>query len=119
MLDINYFKTKLEEEKTGLEKDLSKIAHRNPQDSEDWQTTPEDLNIMISDKNELADVFEESANKEAVEKELEEKLNKVKDAIQKIKGKTYGICKEGCKIEEKRLRADPTALTCIKHSKSA
>jgi len=116
-MDTKYFKTKLEEEKNDLEKELSKIAHQDPQNPEDWKTNPEELNVRVSDQNELADVFEESANKEAIEKELETRLNKVKDALKRIKENKYGTCeKSGCPIEKKRLEANPTATTCIKHS---
>lgn len=117
-MDTKYFKQKLEEEKNRIEKYLSKIARPNPDNSGDWQTTAEDLNVMPADKTELADVFEEAANKEAIEIELEEQLDKIKTALQKIEEKKYGVC-EVCrgKIEEKRLKANPTAETCIKHAK--
>ena len=115
-MDINYFKNSLEEEKNKLEKQLSEIASPNAKDPSDWETDKDDLNVMTSDKNELADVFEESANKEAIEFQLEDRLNKVKAALQNIENGTYGICKEGCKIDEKRLKANPAADTCVKHS---
>lgn len=118
MIDVNYFKTKLEQEKQGLEEELSNIARRDRRDPDDWKTTPEDLNIMPADQNELADVFEETFNKEAIEVELEERLNKVKAALKRIDEGNYGICEvDGCKIEEKRLEANPAAATCIKHAK--
>jgi RNA polymerase-binding transcription factor DksA len=116
-MDTNYFKTKLEEEKTKLERELSRIARRDPQNPEDWKTKPEDYNIIVSDKNELADTFEESANKEALEVELEDRLNFVNEALKKIEENKYGVCEAGgCPIEKKRLEADPAAKTCIKHS---
>ncbi|MBU2633360.1 hypothetical protein KJ751_02535 [Patescibacteria group bacterium] len=116
-MDTKHFKTKLEDEKKKLEEGLSKIAHKDPKDPDNWETDPEELNIMASDKNEVADVFEESANKEGVEIELEERLNRVKVALRRIEDGTYGVCKEGCKIEEKRLEANPAAETCIEHAK--
>lgn len=116
-MDTNYYKIKLEEEKDRLETELSKIAEPNPQNPDDWQTKREDLNIMVADKNELADVFEESANREGVERELEDRLNKIKAAIKRIASETYGVCEvEGCPIEKKRLEANPEATTCIKHA---
>jgi len=117
-MDIKYFKTKLEEEKRKLEKNLSRIAKPDPEDPGDWKTTRDELNVMVSDKNELADVFEESANKEAVEMEIENRLNMIKEALQRIENGTYGTCEQGCKIEEKRLEANPAATTCIKHSRN-
>jgi len=118
-MDIKHFKTKLEEEKKKVEEGLSKIAHQDPKNPDDWKTNPEELNVMTSDRNELADVFEESANKEAIEIEMEDRLNKIKSALQRIEDGAYGICKEGCKIEEKRLEANPAAETCIEHAKDA
>lgn len=117
---MNNYKIKLLEEKDRIEKELSKIARRNPQDPDDWQTKPENLNVMTSDPAELADVFEEAQNKEALEKELEERLNKVGAALERIENEKYGTC-ETCseKIEEARLVADPAAITCIEHSRNA
>ncbi len=116
--DTNYFKTKLEEEKEQLEKALSKIAERNPQNPEDWETKSEELNIMPSDQSEMADVLEEYGNTAALETEMEQQLNKVKAALKRIKDGKYGICKvKNCKIEEGRLKADPTAETCMEHTK--
>ncbi len=116
--NANYFKTKLEETKKQLEKSLSKIAERNPQNPEDWETKSEELNIMPSDQSEVADVLEEYGNTAAMETEMEQQLNRVKAALKRIKDGKYGICKiKNCEIEEKRLRADPTADTCIKHSR--
>ncbi|MFH1979099.1 MAG: TraR/DksA C4-type zinc finger protein [Patescibacteria group bacterium] len=114
-----HYKEQLEKEKKMLEKRLSGIAQPNPDIPGDWQTKPEDLNVLVSDPNELADIFEESANKEALEVEIEDRLNKVKAALQRIKNGTFGKCKEGCEIEEKRLRVNPAAETCIKHSRNA
>lgn len=117
-MNSNYFKTKLVEERQGLEQQLSEIAKINPKDPDDWKTTKENLNIMPANKNELADIFEEAENREALERELEKRLNEVKDALLRIEDGSYGKCEiEGCKIEEKRLEANPAATTCIKHSK--
>ena len=116
-MDTNHYKIKLEEEKDRLELELSKIAKPNPENPDDWQTKPEDLNIMVADKNELADVFEESANREGIERELEDRLNGIKAALKRIDDKAYGVCEiEGCPIEKKRLEANPEATTCMKHA---
>ncbi len=117
-MDIKHFKTKLEEEKSKLENELSKIAKPDTQDPEDWKTERSDLNVMTTDRNEMADVFEEAENKESIEFELEERLNKIKSALKRIKEGTYGVCKDGCKIEKERLEANPAAETCINHSKT-
>ncbi len=117
-MNLNYFKTKLEEERQSLEQQLSEIAKIDPEDPDNWKTTKENLNIMPADRNELADIFEEAENREALERELENRLNEVKSAIGRIDEGAYGKCEvAGCKIEKKRLEANPAATTCIKHSK--
>jgi len=116
-MDTNHFKTKLEQERLGLEQQLSEIAKLDPENPEDWKTSKEDLNVMPADKNELADIFEEAENRDALERELEDRLNEVREALQRIENGTYGKCEEGCEIETKRLEANPAATTCIKHSK--
>jgi DnaK suppressor protein len=103
---IEYFKKILEEERTHLEKDMGHLV------------SPVDLNVEISDPNELADTFEELETRTALENKLEERLTFVNQALNRIKNGTYGYC-QVCKeeIEEKRLKVNPVAKTCIKHAK--
>ncbi len=115
---LEYFKKKLEHRKNELEKALSYVAQKNPANPEDWETTEPDMNVMISDKNELADIFEELENRAAVEDKLEEKLTFVKEALERIKNGIYGICETGGEmIDEKRLEVYPTAKNCMEHAK--
>lgn len=118
-MNTNHFKIKLDKERQELEEQLSDIANPNPEDPEDWKAKKEELNIMPADRNEMADIFEEAENRDALERELEDRLNEVKNALQRIEDGIYGKCAEGCKIEKKRLEANPAATTCIKHSKSS
>jgi RNA polymerase-binding transcription factor DksA len=114
---IEYFRKKLETWKKKLEKELSHIGRKNPNVPGDWEPTLPDMNIMVSDKNEKADVFEEFENRAAIEDKFEEQLISVNDALEKAEKGTYGIC-EICKepIEEKRLNAFPSANSCVKHA---
>jgi len=115
---IEYFKEKLEKEKAHLEKDMKRVGKENPNAPGDWEVSPVDLNVEISDPNELADTFEELETRAALEDKLEERLMAVNQALARIKRGTYGycqICKE--EIEEKRLKINPVAKTCIKHIK--
>lgn len=115
---LEYFKKKLEDRKKELEKALSYVAQKNPANPEDWETTEPDMNVMISDKNELADIFEEFENRAAIEDKLEEKLTFVREALEKVKKGTYGICETGGEmIYEKRLEVYPTAKNCLEHAK--
>lgn len=115
---IQYFKDKLEKERERLEKDLARVAKKSSNVPGDWEVTLDDLNIETSDKNELADVFEELEARAALEDKLEERLILVNQALGRIKRETYGIC-QTCKepIEEKRLEVNLVAKNCIKHAK--
>ncbi|MBI4692053.1 MAG: TraR/DksA family transcriptional regulator [Candidatus Terrybacteria bacterium] len=114
---IKYFKEKLEKERERLEKGLEYVAKKSSKIAGDWEVSLGDLNIETSDKNELADVFEELETHAAIEDKLEEGLTLVNQALGRIKRGTYGIC-HSCKnsIEEKRLEANLVAKNCIKHA---
>jgi len=118
-IDLNYFKKVLEEEKARVEAELNAIAKRRVIDHhENWETIKPEMNIMTADKSEMADVSEEIENRMGMEGELEERLNEVKAALERIKKGTYGICEVGGEpINQKRLKANPMARTCIKHTK--
>lgn len=117
VLDLDYFRKALEEEKDTLEGELSTIAHRNPDAPEDWETSFPDMNLMKSDKNEMADEQEELENRSSVEFNLESRLRDVSEALEKMRTGKYGLCSaDGEPIDEARLRANAAALTCIKHA---
>lgn len=116
-LDLDYFKKALEEEKFRLETELGTMAHRNPEAPEDWVVTPPDLNVMRAAKEEMADQEEELENAASVEYNLESRLKDINEALEKMRQGKYGACSVGGEpIDEARLRANPAALTCIKHS---
>lgn len=100
-----------------LEKDLEKVARRNPNVPGDWEMVPDDLNIETADKSELSDVSEELGTRAAIEDKFEEQLAFVNQALGRAKKGTYGICLICNKpIQEKRLEANPAARHCIKHA---
>ena len=114
---IDYFKTKLLEEKEKLEQDLKTLAKRNPENPDDWEPVAPAMNVMTSDVNELADTFEELENVIGVSGQLEERLRTVNQALEKIEKGDYGKCRQCDKeIDEKRLEANPAAAACVKHS---
>lgn len=116
-LNLDFFRKQLEDEKTRLEKELATIAHRNPDAPEDWVVTPPDLNVMPAAKEEMADQQEELENAASLEYNLESRLRDVNEALEKIRHGQYGICAVGKEpIDEARLRANPAALTCVKHA---
>ncbi|MEK7162518.1 MAG: TraR/DksA C4-type zinc finger protein [Patescibacteria group bacterium] len=111
------FKKLLEEEKIRLEKELSQIARKNPENPEDWEVKAPEMNPMVSDQSELADMFEELETQAGLEYQLEERLKKVNAALKRIEDGSYGVCTVcGEKIDEKRLEANPLAKNCIKHT---
>lgn len=115
-INTTYFKEKLEKEKDVLEGELKGVARINPDNPEDWEPTAVDLNIPKSDKNDLGDSMEEFENRSAIEVELENRLNNIKKAINRIEEGKYGLCKVcGKQIETERLEANPAAETCKEH----
>jgi len=119
MAEINtqHFKEKLEEESAMLEKELQSVGRRNPANAADWEATPGDLDILRSDKNEVADNIEEFEERTGVLKELEIQYNEVRAALKRIEDGTYGICEnKGEQIPVERLEAFPAARTCLPHA---
>ncbi len=118
-IDINYFKKNLEEELVLVEKELNDVGRKNPDNKEDWEAEPADMNVDSADSNETADNIEEFEENTAVLKELEIRFNDIKDALKKIEEEKYGLCEiSGDPIEEDRLIANPAARTCKKHMES-
>ncbi len=117
IMNLEYFKNKLEEEKKKLLVDLATVGQKNPEIPGDWEATPAEMDTRASEQSELADKFEQMENRSATEVHLEEKLNEVNAALEKIKNGTYGVCEVGGeKIDEDRLEANPAASTCVKHA---
>lgn len=120
MIDLNFFKNKLEADKTRLEAQLAEMGRKNPANQEDWEAMPVEAgqDIRITEATEMADTFEEFQNRSAVQAHLEEMLNSIKIALAKMEKGDYGKCETcGNEIEKERLMANPSAPTCIKHSK--
>ncbi|MBI5138817.1 MAG: TraR/DksA C4-type zinc finger protein [Candidatus Vogelbacteria bacterium] len=124
-LDITKFQKKLEEDKKRLETELSGVSVRvNPKDPENWEAaydTPDELTETHSAEIDPMDVAETIGNYEkgfALNQQLEEQLNRVKHALDKIKDGTYGMCdKCNSMIPLARLEANPAAVTCMAHSR--
>ena len=111
------FEKLLLEEKTRLEKNLAEVATKNPENPNDWEVKAPEMNPMVSDQSELADVFEELETQAGLEWQLEERFKKVNAALKRIKEGSYGKCAVGGEeIDRKRLMANPLADTCVKHS---
>jgi len=121
-LDLDYFKKELLRERQELEKSLGKIAKKNPDNPEDWEPKAPKMNIQRADKNEAADKFEEFEERRQTEYHLEIRLQNVNKALKKLEDGTYGVCEVNIEtdhelIEPNRLKANPAATTCLKHTK--
>ena len=109
---LQHFKDLLTEEFGVLTSELTNIAHQNERG--DWQVTPEiQEDGAEADENAQADIVEEFESRVGRLEVLEKRYNQVRDALERIEGGTYGICKKsGAKIELDRLEANPAAETC-------
>jgi RNA polymerase-binding transcription factor DksA len=120
-MNLNHYKKRLEEEKTKLKSYLSKISEPVPERPEIKEAKVENINPLISDQSEVADLYEEFGNRLSVKTVLENRLSDVEKALERIKKGEYGLCAnrkgEKHQIEESRLKADPAAKTCLKHLK--
>jgi len=114
--DLKYFEEKLIVEQKRLGEDLSKIGRINPDNPNDWEATPGDMNEPTADMKDMADHIEEYESRTSILKQLESELVEVKKSLEKIQDGTFGICEVGGKeIERERLEAYPAAKTCLAH----
>jgi DnaK suppressor protein len=116
-MDTNEFETALAREKKMIEDTLASFGTKNPKNPSDWEPNYPDLNVDSADKNDMADEVEEFDNALGVNNVLEGKLVEINSALERIKKGTFGKCEKGPDtIDIERLRANPAARTCIKHS---
>jgi DnaK suppressor protein len=104
-------KSKLENEKSALVAQLEDVTKGKDFNKEKSQAKWEDLGDKDEDNAlEVAD-YQDSI---ALERSLEESLEKVSTALQKIDNGTFGVCEScGKEIEEARLEAYPQGLRCL------
>jgi len=107
-------KSRLEKEKEELEKLLSNFASKDEKSNDDWNTEYPNINPDERDPEDLVDEVEEYVDLLPQEYALEIKLKNTKEALEKIKNGTYGIC-ENCNKEmsQERLEANPSAKKCL------
>lgn len=118
MLDKKKIKEKLEKERDSLLEQMKGMGKLNSETNE-WETTPEELDFPESDENDKADRFEDFEAKSSMMKALELRLNNILKALKGLSKESFGKC-EVCKkdIEMTRLEANPAARTCKKHLES-
>ncbi|MCR4274613.1 MAG: hypothetical protein NUW02_01000 [Candidatus Campbellbacteria bacterium] len=112
---LAHFKQVLTDEKTRLESELSNVGIKNPNKAGDWSpVVDEAIDASTSDKNELADKFEDLEENTAISDTLEMQLKEVADALARIENGTYGVDENTNEpIPVDRLEANPSARTNI------
>ncbi len=114
--DQENLKKKLLEEKKTLEEELGRIGQRNPSVAGGWEANAGGMEIDTADENEVADKLEELEDNVGIVTALENQLNEVKSALERMENGTYGNCEVcGKPIEQDRLEANPGAKISIKH----
>lgn len=99
-------------EKAELEEDLARIARPIEPKTGDYETNFDEVG---TDREDNTTEVEEYTDNLPVEMTLEKKLKDVIDALEKIEKGTYGTCENcGKEIDLERLKANPSARTCIK-----
>ncbi len=114
--ELEELREALETEKQTLEDDLASHG-RVQSDTGDWQGASTGFEGEESDPNDVADQIEELATNVPLVEELEDKHTDVSEALDKMEEGVYGIC-EVCNeyIAIERLRASPSARTCVQHA---
>ncbi len=117
VLNKKKIKEKLEKERDLLIEEMKDMGRMNPETNE-WEATPQEMDGPESDKNDLADRFEDFELKSSMIESLEPRLQNVLKALKEINKVSFGKC-EVCKenIEKARINANPAAQTCTKHLK--
>jgi RNA polymerase-binding transcription factor DksA len=111
----NELKNELLKEKDILEKNLKKIAHKDRNLEGDYDAKFENLDSEVFDQSSEASEVTEYDKRLSLEANFEVRLKEVNEALNQIENGSYGKCKKcGAEISEDRLKANPTALTCIK-----
>lgn len=112
-LNIQKYKDELIKEQAKLIEAMKTMGQLSEIVPGDWETHQEP-NSFDSDPDGLADKFEEESTNEGVMDTLEERLQEVTEALERIATGTYGICIiTGKPIEKEVLDANPAATTCL------
>jgi RNA polymerase-binding transcription factor DksA len=115
MLDKKKIKEKLEKERDDLLLQMKGMGKLN-EETDEWETTPEEQDFPESDENDKADRFEDFEARSSVMRTLEPRLNNILKALKGLNRDSFGkciVCKK--EIEMARLEVNPAAQTCKKH----
>lgn len=108
---IGEMKNKLMEEKDRIEKELSQIGTRDPNDPSNFTTNVPEYGTSEEDNASEVATYTDNLS---IEQSLEETLRDITGALERIDKNQYGVCKYCDKeIAEKRLRARPVSSSCV------
>ena len=109
---IEELKEKMQKEKESIQTLMRTFAKENKEGSGDWQIKFPDFKAA-GVLDEEADEVEEYSSLLAIEEKFEKKLQKINQALKKIREKKYGLC-ENCQkeISAQRLKLVPEAKFC-------
>jgi RNA polymerase-binding transcription factor DksA len=114
MMKNNFLKEieeKLKKEKEEIEAQLKNLGGMSGANN----TFPIEFPNFGGKEDENADEVSIFTDRLSLGVNLEKRLKEINDALSKIENGTYGICEKcGSKIDEKRLKAFPTARYCVK-----
>lgn len=106
------YKLQIEAEKLLIEEELNGLGRKN-KDTGAWEAVTDEAGETESDESDMDDRGEEYEEKSSLINVLEKRLNTTIKALLKIEEGTYGVCDTcGGKIEDDRIEANPSALTC-------
>lgn len=112
---LNQLRSKLEEKKQTIQKELQRFAKKDKQIEGDWDTRFPKWNGEVGSAalEKAADEVEEYESLLSIEFTLEKKLRDIQKALDKMKKRDYGLC-EKCKkpISPQRLKVIPEAKFC-------
>jgi DnaK suppressor protein len=112
-LDIETFRTLLEQQRTELQAELAQLQEEDATQNQDEQG----FGVSNHPADDATDLFTHERNI-AVGNDLEQELQDVERALQRIEEGTYGLCEvDGAPISVERLEARPAATLCIEHQR--
>lgn len=112
-LDFEKFRALLLQQRTELQAELAQLQEEDALTNQDEQG----FGVSNHPADDATDLFTRERNL-AVGGDLEQELQDVERALQRIEQGTYGMCEvDGAPISIERLLARPAATLCIEHQR--
>ncbi len=103
--------------KKEIEQEFASLGRMLDEKSGDWIVVPGVGDGEHADDLDNANLTEEYEEHVAIFSVLEERYVQINKALAAIEKGDYGVCEvAGCSISQERLRANPSATTCIEHA---